>query len=145
MLKIGRRLIVQQFLIKFLLSFLWHETILLYFRSSGKIPSFKIDWNVNLNEIAIDLPQSLTIGTSMLSHQYALSTFRFFIFSNPLLFLNSKDWSLLLLIGGVHWQAKYELNSSAFSEKFEITSPFTSIYGIFGIFLWFKNWFKIDQ
>lgn len=140
-----------------MLSFLWLETILLYFRSSGKIPSFKIDWNVNLNEIAIDLPHSLTIGTNMLSHQYALSTFRFFngikfisssvnvTFSNPLLFLNSKDWSLQLSIGGVHWQAKYELNSSAFSEKFEMTSPFTSIYGIFGIFLWFKNWFKIDQ
>ena len=48
-------------------------------QSSGKTPSFRIDWKINLNRSAMDLPESLIIRTDMLSHPCALPTFRFFI------------------------------------------------------------------
>ena len=60
------------------------------------------------------------IQTDMLSHQWAISTSRFFIdkfilslvnvvFSNLQLILNSNG-SLLMLITGEHWEGKFELN-----------------------------------
>ena len=96
-----------------MLSFLWHETTLLFFQSSGKTRSFSIDWKIRLNGRAMDLPQSLIIWTDVLSHPYALSLFRFFIirfistsvkviFSILLPVLNSKAGSWLLLVTGVH-------------------------------------------
>ena len=45
-----------------------------FFQSSGKTPSFSIDWKIRLNGRAMDLPQSLIIRIDMLSHPYALST-----------------------------------------------------------------------
>ena len=56
----------------------------------------------------------------MLSHEWAISTSRFFIdkfilplvnvvFSNLQLILNSNG-SLLMLITGEHWEGKFELN-----------------------------------
>ena len=97
----------------------------------------------------MDLPQCLIIRIDMLFHPCALSTFRFsssvkVIFSILLLVLNSKVGSWLLLITGVHWEAKYELKSSAFSSKFETNLSPTRIGGIMGIFLLTKNLFQID-
>ena len=92
----------------------------------------------------------------MIPHSCASSTFRFFIkfilssvkviFSNLLLLfaLNSKEGSWLLLINGVHWEAKYALKSSPFSVKFETTFSLTKIGCLMGIFLLLKNLFKID-
>ena len=127
----------------------------LFFQSSGKTLSFKIEWKINLNGSVRDLPQSLIIRLDVLSNPFALSTFKFFIIklisssvnvllSNLSLVLNSKEGSLLLLTIGIHWEAKCELKSSAFSEKFETTSPLAILGGIFGIFLLCNNRFKID-
>ena len=98
----------------------------------------------------MDLPQCLIIRIDMLFHPCALSTFRFFIFnfisssvkvifSILLLVLNFKVGSWLLLITGVHWEAKYELKSSSFSAKFETNLSSARIGGIMGIFLLPKN------
>ena len=103
----------------------------------------------------MDSQQSLIIRIDMLSHPYALSTFRFFItrlispsvkviFSILLPVLNSKEGSRLLLVTGVHLEAKYELKSSAISAKFETALSLTRIGGIMGIFLLLKK-LKIDS
>ena len=74
----------------------------------------------------------------MLSHPCALSTFRFLImkfisssvkviFSILFLVLKPKDGSWLLLITGVHCEAKHELKRSAFLAKFETTLSSTRI------------------
>ena len=86
-----------------------------FFQSSGKTPSFRIDWKIRLNGNTKDLPQCLIVRIDMLSHPCALPTFRFFIikftsslvkviFSILLLVLNSKEGSWLLLITGIHWK-----------------------------------------
>ena len=144
--------LVDSFLLNYYFPF---HGMFLFFQSSGKTPSFKIEWKINLNGSVRDLPQSLIIRLDVLSNPFALSTFKFFIIklisssvnvllSNLSLVLNSKEGSLLLLTIGIHWEAKCELKSSAFSEKFETTSSLAILGGIFGIFLLCNNRFEID-
>ena len=76
----------------------------------------------------LSLPQSLVIWTDVLSHPYALSSFRFFIirfistsvkviFSILLPVLNSKAGSWLLLVTGVHLYFFYTLQSTCVEES----------------------------
>ena len=51
----------------------------------------------------------------------------------------------LKLDTGVHWEAKYELNRSAYSLNPDITLPIWKSGGILGIFLLLKNQLRIDQ
>ena len=73
----------------------------------------------------MNLWKCLIIWIDMLSLPCALPTFRFFIvkfvlssvkviFSICLLVLNFKEGWWLLLITGVHWEAKYEFKSSTY-------------------------------
>ena len=61
------------------------------------------------------------------------------------LVLHANCGSILPLFIGVHIDAKKSLKRLAFTGKSEINLLLTGKRGIDGIFLLYKNWFKIDQ
>ena len=128
--------------------------MLLFLQSCGKLPSFKIDWKINLNGSAVDLPKSLIIRAeyypihASLVKSLIIRTEYYPIhaslvnvtFFNLWLVLKSKEGSLVLLTTGVNRETKCETKSSAFSETFATTLTMTRMDDIF---LLIKNRFEI--
>ena len=111
--------------------------MLLFLQSCGKLPSFKIDWKINLNGSAVDLPKSLIIRTEYYPIHASLVNVIFFTLW---LVLKSKEGSLVLFTTGVNRETKCETKSSAFSETFATTLTMTRMDDIF---LLIKNRFEI--
>ena len=127
--------------------------MLLFLQSCGKLPSFKIDWKINLNGSAVDLPKSLIIraeyypihaslvkGFIIRTEYYPIHASLVNVtFFNLWLVLKSKEGSLVLLTTGVNRETKCETKSSAFSETFATTLTMTRLDDIF---LLLKNRFE---
>ena len=127
--------------------------MLLFLQSCGKLPSFKIDWKINLNGSAVDLPKSLIIraeyypihaslvkGFIIRTEYYPIHASLVNVtFFNLWLVLKSKEGSLVLLTTGVNRETKCETKSSAFSETFATTLTLTRMDDMF---LLLKNRFE---
>lgn len=127
--------------------------MLLFLQSCGKLPSFKIDWKINLNGSAVDLPKSLIIRAEYYPIHASLvksliirteyypihASLVNVIFFTLWLVLKSKEGSLVLFTTGVNRETKCETKSSAFSETFATTLTLTRMDDIF---LLLKNRFE---
>ena len=128
--------------------------MLLLLQSCGKLSSFKIDWKINLNGSAVDLPKSLIIRAEYYPIHASLvksliirteyypihASLVNVIFFNLWLVLKSQEGSLVLLTTGVNRETKCETKSSAFSETFATTLALTRMDDVF---LLLKNRFEI--
>ena len=125
----------------------WYNII--FFQSSGNVPSSSIALKSNFSGKAIDFPHNCIIRIDISSHPWALLALRFFIIKwrwfslisndfNQLFVLKLKTGSVLAFWTRAHCSTKCRLNSSACLWKSDTSLLLTRRGSIFGIFFLFK-------
>ena len=157
LLQIGIKEIPLWFFRLCLFPFLCTGTTLAFFHSWGNLPSFRQSLKNIERGFQVEFPQSFIIRIPSISWRCALFESKWLIILAMSLlekFIESRhlfvSWGrsvgkTLLLLKREHWFTKKWLNNSVFSLKSVMNLFLWKRGGMQGIFLLFKNVFKIDQ